>query len=145
MSRMRQCLGLEPTHSHHLSPGRIPRVGSAIGVKKKKRTWGTQSRMTIYERKTRGEHKVLILLFSSSLAARGWASCTHMIVQILHKGVATGLAAKRASLMKEVVEAHEFAKLGEDLDESISEERRNPLCLVRDHVPGDGTHSSTVG
>jgi len=42
-----------------------------------------------------------------------------MIVQILHEGIATGLAAQRAGLMKEVVEAHEFAKLGEDLDESI--------------------------
>jgi len=62
---------------------------------------------------------------------------THMIVQILHEGIATGLAAQRASLMKEVVEAHEFAKLGEDLDESISGERRNPLCLVQGQVPGE--------
>jgi hypothetical protein len=42
-----------------------------------------------------------------------------MIVQILYKGIATGLAAQRSSLMKEVVDAHEFAKLGEDLYESI--------------------------
>jgi hypothetical protein len=54
-----------------------------------------------------------------------------MIVQILYKGIATGLAAQRSSLMKEVVDAHEFAKLGEDLYESISGERRNPLCLVQ--------------
>ena len=54
-----------------------------------------------------------------------------MIVQILHEGIATGFTAQRASLMKEVVEAHEFAKLGEDLDESISGERRNILCLVQ--------------
>lgn len=57
-----------------------------------------------------------------------------MIVQILHEGIATGLTAQRASLMKEVVEAHEFAKLGEDLDESISGERRNLLCLVQGRV-----------
>jgi hypothetical protein len=54
-----------------------------------------------------------------------------MIVQILYKGIATGLAAQRSSLMKEVVDAHEFAKLGEDLYEGISGERRNPLCLVQ--------------
>jgi hypothetical protein len=54
-----------------------------------------------------------------------------MIVQILYEGIATGLAAQRASLMKEVVDAHEFAKLGKGLDESISRERRNPLCLVQ--------------
>jgi hypothetical protein len=60
-----------------------------------------------------------------------------MIVQILYKSIATGLAAQRASLMKEVVEAHEFAKLGEDLYESISGERRNPLCLVQGRVPGE--------
>jgi hypothetical protein len=54
-----------------------------------------------------------------------------MIVRILYKGIATGLAAQRACLMKEVVDAHEFAKLGEDLDESISAERRSPLCLVQ--------------
>jgi hypothetical protein len=60
-----------------------------------------------------------------------------MIVQILYEGIATGLAAQRASLMKEVVEAHEFAKLGEDLDESISWEGRNPLCLVQGQVPGE--------
>jgi len=42
-----------------------------------------------------------------------------MIVRILYKGIPTGFAAQRASLMEEVVEAHEFAKLGEDLDESI--------------------------
>ena len=45
-----------------------------------------------------------------------------MIVRILNEGIATGLAAQRASLMKEVVDAHEFAKLGKDLDESISGE-----------------------
>jgi len=60
-----------------------------------------------------------------------------MIVQILYEGIATGLAAQRASLMKEVVEAHEFAKLGEGLDESISAERSIPLCLVQDQVPGE--------
>jgi hypothetical protein len=58
-----------------------------------------------------------------------------MIVQILYEGIATGLAAQRASLMEEVVDAHEFAKLGEDLDESISAERSNPLCLVQGQVP----------
>jgi hypothetical protein len=60
-----------------------------------------------------------------------------MIVQILYEGIATGLAAQRPSLMKEVVEAHEFAKLGEDLDESISGERMNTLCLVQGQVPGE--------
>jgi hypothetical protein len=60
-----------------------------------------------------------------------------MVVRILYEGIATGLAAQRASLMEEVVEAHEFAKLGEDLDESISGERRNPLCLVQGQAPGE--------
>jgi hypothetical protein len=64
-----------------------------------------------------------------------------MIVQILHEGIATGLTAQRASLMKEVVEAHEFAKLGEDLDESISGERRKLLCLVRGQVPGEAVRT----
>jgi len=68
-----------------------------------------------------------------------------MIIRILYEGIATGLAAERASLMEEVVEAHELPKLGEDLDESISGERRSSLCLVQGQVPGDGTHSSTVG
>lgn len=54
---------------------------------------------------------------SSSLVAR--EDTPGMIVQILYEGIATGLAAQRASLMKEVVDAHEFAKLGKGLDESI--------------------------
>jgi hypothetical protein len=60
-----------------------------------------------------------------------------MIVRILYEGIATGLAAQRACLMKEVVDAHEFAKLGEGLDESISAERRSSLCLVQGYVPGE--------
>lgn len=49
--------------------------------------------------------KFLFLIF---LVPRGKrvGEYTHMIVQILHEGIATGLAAQRASLMKEVVEAH---------------------------------------
>jgi hypothetical protein len=42
-----------------------------------------------------------------------------LITRVLYERIAAGLAAQRASLMKEVVEAHEFAKLGEDLDESV--------------------------
>lgn len=78
-------------------------------------------------KRTRGEHKVLILVPRSKRVRE----CTHMIVRILYEGIATGLAAQRPSLMKEVVEAHEFAKLGEDLDESISRERRNSLFPVQ--------------
>jgi hypothetical protein len=70
---------------------------------------------------------------------------THMIVQILHEGIATGLAAQRASLMKEVVEAHEFAKLGEDLDESISGREGTIMPCSGPGARRDSTHSSTVG
>ena len=84
-----------------------------------------------------GVSTTFLFLFSSSLGARGCASCTHMIVQILYEGIATGLAAQRASLMEEVVQAHEFSKLGENLDESISEERKKPLFLVQGQVPGE--------
>jgi hypothetical protein len=45
---------------------------------------------------------------------------TYLIVQVLYEGISAGLAAQRASLMKEIVESHEFTKLGEDLDESVS-------------------------
>lgn len=85
----------------------------------------------IYKR-TRGEHKVLILVPRGKRVRE----CTHMIVRILYEGIATGLTTQRTCLMKEVVEAHEFAKLGEDLDESISGERRNPLVPAQRQVPG---------
>jgi hypothetical protein len=65
------------------------------------------SRRTIYRRKNRPgvSAKFLFLVF---LVPRGKrvGEYTHMVVQIFHKGIATGLAAQRTSLMKEVVEAH---------------------------------------
>jgi hypothetical protein len=93
----------------------------------------------IHKRKNRPGVSTKFLFLIIFLVPRGKrvGECTHMIVQILYKGIATGLAAQRASLMKEVVEAHEFAKLGEDLDESVSGERGNPLCLVQGQVPGE--------
>jgi hypothetical protein len=45
---------------------------------------------------------------------------TYLIVQVLHESIAAGLAAQRSGLMKEIVESHEFSKLGEDLDEGVS-------------------------
>ena len=45
---------------------------------------------------------------------------TYLIVQVLYEGIATGLAAQRPSLMKEIVKSHELSKLGEDLDEGVS-------------------------
>ena len=69
-----------------------------------------------------------------------------MIVRILNEGIATGLAAQRASLMKEVVDAHEFAKLGKDLDESISGKREEIHYACSGlSARRDSTHSSTVG
>jgi hypothetical protein len=76
---------------------------------------------------TRGKQKRFILF--SPLIPRGKRvrGCTYLITRVLYERIAAGLAAQRASLMKEVVEAHEFAKLGEDLDESVSGARRKPL------------------
>lgn len=111
---------LEPIRSHHLSPGRIP--GSA--------TWDTRSRRTIdigageRDRPGVSTNDLFLFFLPRGKRVREW---TYLIVQVLHEGISAGLAAQRASLMKEVVESHEFTKLGEDLDESVSEARRELL------------------
>jgi len=54
------------------------------------------------------------------LPVRSCKRCSSvLIVQVFYEGISAGLAAQRASLMKEVVKSHEFTKLGEYLDESV--------------------------
>ncbi len=97
---------------------------------------GSRSRRTIY--KIRDRPGVSTSFYSYFLVPRnkGVRECTYLIVRELYEGITTRLAAQRASLMKEVVEAHEFAKLGEDLDECVSGERKNRLWIVQGLAQG---------
>lgn len=57
-------------------------------------------------------------------------SKTYRVACVLHKGVASGLAAQRTSLVKEVIETREFPEFGEDLDEGVSGARRDRLGIA---------------
>lgn len=60
----------------------------------------------IYKRKNRPGVSAKFLFIFLIPRDKRVGEYTHMIVQILDEGIASGLAAQRASLMKEVVEAH---------------------------------------
>ena len=75
---------------------------------------------------------MIIMIFLVPGGARGWTQWnpTHRIARVLHKGVASGLAAQCTGLVKEVIETREFPKFGEDLDEGVSGARRDRLASL---------------